>query len=56
MIMKYVQFKWTLVEKEALENIKATIVVSLSLRSLDFTKDFLLHIFAFDHSLVAVLT
>jgi hypothetical protein len=56
MIKKYVQFKWTPVEKGAFENIKASIVVAPSLRSLYFSKDFLLYTFVSDHSLVIVLT
>jgi hypothetical protein len=56
MIKKYVQFKWTSIEKEAFENIKATIAVAPSLQSPYFTKDFLLYTFASDHSLATVLT
>jgi hypothetical protein len=56
MIKKYVQFKWTPIEKEEFENIKATIANALSLRILDFSKYFLLYTFVSDHSLVEVLT
>jgi hypothetical protein len=56
MIKKYVQFKWTSIEKEAFENIKAAIVTAPSLQSPYFTKDFLLYTFASDHSLAVVLT
>jgi hypothetical protein len=45
MIKKYVQFKWTSIEKEAFENIKASITVAPSLQSPYFTKDFLLYTF-----------
>jgi hypothetical protein len=55
-IKKDVHLKWTIVEKEAIENIKAAIAPAPSLRSLDFIKDLLVYTFASDHSIVAMLT
>jgi len=56
MIKKDMQFKWTYVEKEAFKNIKATMENTPPLQSPDFTRDFLVYTFSFDHSLAAVLT
>jgi hypothetical protein len=56
MIKKGVYFKWIPLEKESFENIKTAIANAPSLRSIDFSKDFLLYTFMSDHSLVAMLT
>jgi hypothetical protein len=56
MIKKDVHLKWTSIEKDAFENIKAAIAVAPSLQSPNFTKDFLLYTFDFDHSLAIMLT
>jgi hypothetical protein len=56
MIKKDVQFKWTSIEKEPFENIKATIEASPSLQSPYFMKDSLLYTFAYDHTLATVIT
>jgi hypothetical protein len=52
---KDVQFKWTPVEKESFESIKATISISPSPWSPDFTKNFLLYTFMSDHTLTTML-
>jgi hypothetical protein len=56
MIKRYMQFKWTPLEKESFENIKTIIANVPCLRSPDLSKDFLLYTFSSDHSLAVVLT
>jgi hypothetical protein len=56
MIKKDIQFKWKPLEKEAFESIKISIADAPSLWSPNFSKDFILYTFAYEHSLVAVLT
>ena len=56
MVKQNVQFKWTDVEKDAFTNIKIAVAHAPSLRSPYFNKDFILYTFAYDNSLIAVLT
>ena len=56
MIKKDFNFKCTKERKEAFENIKESIVEAPTLRSLNFDNEFILYTFAFDHSIVDVLT
>jgi len=56
MIHKDVDFKWDDERKYAFNNIKYSITQAPVLRSLDFNRDFSLHTFASNQSLVAVLT
>jgi hypothetical protein len=52
-----VQFKWTYVEKEAFDKVKAFHSSSPYIaKSIDFSKDFLLYTFSSDHSLATMLT
>jgi hypothetical protein len=55
-IRKDVEFKRDDERKDAFNNIKTIIYQAPVLRSLDFSKDFFLYTFAYDQSLVAVLT
>ena len=56
MIKKDSNFKWKKERKEAFEKIKEAITKAPTLRSPNFDNDFILYIFSFDHSIVAVLT
>ena len=56
MVKQSVQFKWIDVEKNAFSKIKTAVAHTLSLKSPDFEKNFILYTFASDDSLAAVLT
>ena len=56
MVKKSVQFKWTDSEKDAFSKINTSIALAPSLKSPNFEKDFILHTFASDDSLAAMLT
>ena len=56
MIKKDSNFKWTKERKEAFEKIKEAIVEAPTLRSPNFDNEFILYTFAFDLSIVAMLT
>jgi hypothetical protein len=55
-IRKYVDLKWNKEEREYFDKIKNYISNTPILRSLDFSHDFILYTFAFDHYLVVILT
>ena len=56
MIKKDSNFKWTKERKESLDKIKEAIAEAPTLRSPNFDNEFILYTFAFDHSIVVVLT
>ena len=56
MIKKDFNFKWTKERKEAFEKIKEAIAEAPTLRSPKFDNEFILYTFAYDHSIVVVLT
>ena len=56
MIKKDANFKWSKERKEAFDKIKEAIAEAPTLRSLNFDNEFILYTFAFDHSIVALLT
>ena len=56
MIKKDFNFKWTKVRREAFEKIKETVAKAPTLWSLNFDNEFSLYTFAFNHSIVVVLT
>ena len=56
MIKKYSNFKWTKEKKEAFDRIKESIEEDPTLRSPNFDKELILYTFAFDHSIMVVLT
>jgi hypothetical protein len=55
MIKKDIQLKWTPMKKGSFENIKVSIATAPYLRSLDFSRYFLLYTFTYDHSLAVEL-
>ena len=55
-VKQSVQFKWTDLEKGAINKIKTSIAHAPSLKSPNFEKDFILYTFASNNSLAAVLT
>ena len=56
MINKDTNFKWTNERKEAFDKIKESIAEDPTLRSPNFDKEFILYTFAFDHSIVTMVT
>ena len=56
MIKKYFNFKRTKERREAFEKIKEAIAEAPTLWSQNFDNEFILYTFAFDHSIVVVLT
>ena len=56
MIKKDSNFKWTKEIREAFDKIKEAIAEAPTLSSLNFDNDLILYTFAFDHSIVVVLT
>ena len=56
MFKKDSNFKWTKERKEAFEKIKEAIAEAPTLRSPNFDNEFILYTYAFDHSIVVVLT
>ena len=56
MIKKDTNFKWKKERKEAFDKIKESIEEAPTLQRPNFDKEFILYTFAFDHSIVAVLT
>ena len=56
MVKQTVQLKWVDIEKHAFNNIKTTISHAPLVKSPNFEKYFILYTFAFDNSLIVVLT
>ena len=56
MVTQSVKFRWTDLEKNAFSKRKTSVAHAPSLKSPNFEKDFILYTFAFNDSLVPVLT
>ena len=55
MLKKEIGVKWTIQAKQSFELVKQSLTQTPVLISLDFTKDFYIFSFAFEHTIAAVL-